>query len=175
MPSTERENAARIKALGFMMKESHTFANDDIDLTSQLELYFSTCATSMSTDMLAVAAATLANSGTNPLSLKRVFSEETVQSILALMLSCGMNSESGTWAFDVGLPAKSGIAGGMLLVIPKVCGIAIFSPRVQEHSNSVRGVAFAKKLVDIFSFHHLDSQLRSKKLDATQASAVMTS
>lgn len=61
------------------------------------------------------------------------------------------------------------MAGGLLLVIPKVCGIAIFSPNIQEHSNSVRGVSFAKKLVEIFSFHHLDSQLRSQKFDATQA------
>lgn len=87
-------------------KESNTFADDDIDLASVLELYFSTCATSMTTDMLAVAGATLANAGTNPLTVKRVFSEETVQSILALMLSCGMNSESGKWAFDVGVPVR---------------------------------------------------------------------
>jgi glutaminase len=58
-----------------------------------------------------------------------------------------MNSESGTWAFDVGVPAKSGMSGGLLLVVPNICGIAIWSPRVQEHANSVRGVEFAKELV----------------------------
>lgn len=165
---SERENADRIKALGFMMKESNTF-DGDVDLASVLELYFSTCATSVSTGMLSVAAATLGNAGQNPLTGKHVFSEDTNQSILSLMLSCGMNSESGTWAFDVGLPAKSGMSGGLLLVVPKVCGIAIFSPRVNDDSNSVKGVAFAKKLVETFSFHHLGSQQRSQKFDATQA------
>lgn len=109
---SERENADRIKALGFMMKESNTF-DGDVDLASVLELYFSTCATSVSTGMLSVAAATLGNAGQNPLTGKHVFSEDTNQSILSLMLSCGMNSESGTWAFDVGLPAKSGMSGGV--------------------------------------------------------------
>lgn len=92
---SERENGDRVKTLGFMMKENNTF-DGEVDLQSVLELYFSTCATSMSTEMLAVAAATLANAGANPLTESRVFKEETVRSVLSLMLSCGMNSESGS-------------------------------------------------------------------------------
>lgn len=73
------------------------------------------------------------------------------------MLSCGMNDASGAWAFEVGLPAKSGISGAVILVIPNKMGIALWSPRVDNDGNSLRGMEFCKRLVQRFNFHHFDS------------------
>jgi glutaminase len=164
---SEREHADRVKALGFMMRECGAFKDDEIDLPNLLEFYFSTCATTVNTEMLASAAATYASGGVHPLSQERVFKEETTRHVLSLMLSCGMNSASGEWSFDVGIPAKSGMSGNIFLVIPNICGIAIWSPRVDEYANSVRGAKFARKFAEKYVCHHLDSHSRSMKVDLT--------
>ena len=117
---------------------------------------------------MAVAAATLAKGGVNPLTGDRVFETEPVRSALSFMLSCGMYDYSGEWAFRIGLPAKSGVAGCVFVVLPNVGGLAVFSPRLDEMGNSVRGVEFCKRLVDKFAFHHLDAAYTvSGKIDPT--------
>lgn len=102
-------------------------------------------------------AATMANGGVNPFTGVRIFEESTVNAALSLMKSCGMYDYSGQWSYSVGLPAKSGVGGCVFLVVPRVCGIAIFSPRLDERGNSVRGVDFAQKLLKKFAFHIYDS------------------
>jgi len=86
-----------------------------------------------------------------------VFTPATVQSCLSLMSSCGMYDFSGEFAFTIGLPAKSGVSGALMLVIPGLMGICIWSPRLDEHGNSVRGIEFCRKLVAEYNVHVFDS------------------
>ena len=87
---------------------------------------------------------------------EQVISARTVQSCLSLMLSCGMYDYSGEWAFRIGLPAKSGVSGVVLTVVPNVMGICTWSPRLDAQGNSVRGIEFCRRLVERFNFHVYD-------------------
>lgn len=111
-----------------------------------------TCADSMS-----VVAATLANGGICPTTEEKVFRPDVVRDCLSLMHSCGMYDYSGQFAFKVGLPAKSGVCGGILLVIPNVAGIFTWSPPLDPCGNSVRGVQFCQELLQVFNFHRYDN------------------
>ena len=122
-----------------------------------LEFYFQGCSIEVDAQMLAVAAASLANAGVCPLTEDPVFSPGTVQSCLSLMSSCGMYDFSGEFAFTIGLPAKSGVSGAVMLVIPGLMGICVWSPRLDEHGNSVRGIEFCRKLAAAYNVHVFDS------------------
>ena len=152
---SERETADRNFALSYFMREKRAFP-DDVDLHDVLEFYFQSCSIELTPEMMSVVAATLANGGICPLTGTRVFKTETVQNCLSLMSSCGMYDFSGEFAFTIGLPAKSGVSGAIMIVIPNVMGICTWSPRLNEHGNSVRGIEFCRALVDTFSFHNYD-------------------
>ncbi|MBS1998886.1 MAG: glutaminase, partial [Cyanobacteria bacterium SZAS LIN-2] len=96
-----------------------------------------------------------------------VFRPDHVKNCLSLMSSCGMYDFSGEFAFRVGIPAKSGVSGAIMLVVPNVLGMAIWSPRLDELGNSVRGVDFCRELVARFKFHTFDSMvgLRDDRID----------
>jgi glutaminase len=128
-----------------------------VDLQQTLGFYFQNCSIELDTEMLAIAAASLANAGVCPLTEDPVFSPATVQSCLSLMSSCGMYDFSGEFAFTIGLPAKSGVSGAMMVIIPGLMGIGVWSPRLDEHGNSVRGIEFCRKLVAEYSVHVFES------------------
>jgi len=153
---SERQTADRNFALAYFMREKNAFP-ENTNLTETLEFYFQCCSIESSTYDLSVAAATLANAGINPLTGGAIFKSSTVQNCLSLMLSCGMYDFSSEFAFKIGLPAKSGVSGALMLVIPNLMGISIWSPRLDEVGNSVRGVEFCERLVKHFSFHQYDS------------------
>lgn len=88
---------------------------------------------------LAVMGATLADGGVNPVTGERVVSAETARDTLAVLASCGMYERSGEWLFEIGLPAKSGVAGGIVAIAPGKGAVGTFSPRLDEAGNSVRG------------------------------------
>ncbi|AWS44222.1 glutaminase A [Streptosporangium sp. 'caverna'] len=159
---SERQTADRNFALGYFMREHKAFPQDT-DLVETLEFYFQCCSIELHADALASAAATLANGGVVPLSNDRVFSTGSVQKCLSLMSSCGMYDYSGEFAFTIGLPAKSGVSGALMVVIPKVMGIAIWSPRLDGHGNSVRGIEFCRQLVEKYNFHTYDSLVQSDR------------
>jgi glutaminase len=125
-----------------------------------LKLYFQCCSIEVNTEALAVTAATFANAGICPVTGKQSFRPDTVKNVLSLMYSCGMYNFSGEFAFTIGLPAKSGVGGGLLIVIPNLMGIAIWSPRLDKYGNTVRGIDFCKELVNRFNFHNYDSLIK---------------
>jgi glutaminase len=112
-----------------------------------------------------------------------------VRDILTLMSTCGMYNYAGQWAFEVGIPAKSGVAGGIFAVIPGQAGIAVYSPLLDEHGNSIRGVEACKALSREFSLHFFSdhtnvattirrevrgSDLRSKRLRSSSEQELLT-
>lgn len=157
---SEKEKGDRNYALGYFMKEKRVFP-EGTDLIETLELYFQCCSIETSTERLALVAATLANGGVCPITGERVLRVSTVRACLSLMASCGMYDFSGEFAFTIGLPAKSGVAGGLMMVVPNALGICTWSPRLDSLGNSVRGIAFAKELVHRFNFHEYDNLLGS--------------
>ncbi|KAK9969112.1 hypothetical protein ABG768_027312 [Culter alburnus] len=162
---SERESGDRNFAIGYYLKEKKCFP-DGTDMTAVLDLYFQLCSIEVTCESASVMAATLANGGFCPITGERVLSPESVRNTLSLMHSCGMYDFSGQFAFHVGLPAKSGVAGGILLVVPNVMGIMCWSPPLDKLGNSVRGIQFCTDLVSLFNFHNYDNLRHfAKKLD----------
>jgi glutaminase len=158
---SERQTADRNFALGYSMRERGAF-RPGTDLLQTLEFYFQGCSIEIDAQMLAIAAASLANAGVCPLTDDPVFTPGTVQSCLSLMSSCGMYDFSGEFAFTIGLPAKSGVSGALMLVIPGLMGICVWSPRLDGHGNSVRGIEFCRKLVAEYNVHVFDSLITGR-------------
>lgn len=110
------------------------------------EVYTRQCSTLVSSKDLATLAATLANKGINPVTKERVIKESNIAHILAEMTMEGLYEQSGDFAYTVGLPAKSGVGGGLLAVVPGRFGIAAFSPALNKYGNSVKGIKMIKNL-----------------------------
>ncbi|XP_056610887.1 glutaminase kidney isoform, mitochondrial isoform X1 [Triplophysa dalaica] len=162
---SERETGDRNFAIGYYLKEKKCFP-EGTDMNAVLDLYFQLCSIEVTCESASVMAATLANGGFCPITGERVVSPEAVRDTLSLMHSCGMYDFSGQFAFHVGLPAKSGVSGGILLVVPNVMGIMCWSPPLDKLGNSVRGIQFCTDLVSLFNFHNYDNLRHfTKKLD----------
>ena len=159
---SERQNADRNFALGYYMREHGAFP-PGVDLIEALEFYFQCCSILVNAQQMASIAATLANGGVSPLTGKRVLQGQTVRDCLSLMYSCGMYDFSGEFAFCIGLPAKSGVAGAMMIVVPNLFGLCVWSPRLDTLGNSVRGVEFCRRLVQRYSIHNYDNLARSSE------------
>ncbi|XP_015111200.1 glutaminase liver isoform, mitochondrial isoform X1 [Diachasma alloeum] len=153
---SEREAADRNYALGFYMRE-HNCYPDKTNLREIMDFYFQCCAMESNCDAMAVMAATLANGGICPITEEKVLRPDSVRDVLSLMHSCGMYDYSGQFAFRVGIPAKSGVSGSLLVVIPNVMGICTWSPPLDPLGNSCRGVQFCEELVNEFNFHRYDN------------------
>jgi len=153
---SEKDTADRNWCLGYMMQEFKSFP-EGTNLGDTLQFYFQQCSILANTQQMSIMAATLANGGTNPHSGVRIFDPFHVRNCLSLMLSSGMYDYSGEWGFNIGLPAKSGVAGCVWVVVPNKMGIATFSPGLDSCGNSSRGVAFYTELVKKFNFHQFDN------------------
>jgi glutaminase len=147
---SESETGHRNRAIG------HLLRNFDI-LTEPpepvVDLYFKQCSVSVNCRHLAVMAATLANRGVNPVTGKQAIRGEYVESVLSVMGSCGMYDYAGEWLYRFGMPAKSGVAGGVIAVLPGQLGIGVFSPRLDSRGNSVRGLRVCDDLSRFFDLH----------------------
>lgn len=120
-----------------------------------VDTYFRQCSLLVTAADLAIMGATLANSGVNPVTGRTVIDESTAVTVLSVMATCGMYDDSGEWMVRVGLPAKSGVGGGIVAVQPAEFGIGTFSPRLDPRGNSVRGIAAIEDLSSTFGLHLL--------------------
>lgn len=153
---SERQTADRNFALGYFMREKRAFP-EGTNFLDVLEFYFQCCSIEITAESLAIIAGTLANGGICPLTGEIVLQPNTVKNCLSLMSSCGMYDFSGEFAFSIGLPAKSGVSGVIMIVVPNVMGLCVWSPKIDHLGNSVRGIAFCKELVNRFNFHNFDT------------------
>lgn len=162
---SEREAADRNYAIGFYMKENKCFPPNG-QLRDIMDFYFQMCSLDVTCETLSVIASTLANGGICPITERRVLDSSAVRNVLSLMHSCGMYDYSGQFAFKVGLPAKSGVSGCTMVVIPNVMGFCLWSPPLDVYGNSVRGVKFCEEMVRTFNFHNYDNlRHQTKKKD----------
>ncbi len=158
---SEKKTADRNYALSYFMNEINENKKvgfpENTDINETLELYFQSCSIEVNTKILSIVASTLANGGINPFTGEQIFSSKTVKNILSVMFMCGMYDYSGEYAFKIGIPSKSGVSGSIMIVIPNVMGICVWSPRLDSIGNSSRGIEFCKQFGNIFNFHIFES------------------
>jgi glutaminase len=149
---SERETGHRNRAIGHMLRNFGILAEAP---DTPLDLYFRQCSILVTCRDLARMAATLASAGVNPLTGERALSAENIDEVLSVMTTCGMYDSAGEWMYRVGFPAKSGVGGGILGVLPGKFGIAVYSPPLDAHGNSVRGVAVCEAISSELELHSL--------------------
>lgn len=158
---SERATGHRNRAIAYLQLNSGMIEEP---VTEHLDLYFKQCAILISARDLAMMAATLANNGVNPLTGVRAISAEHVKTVLSIMASCGMYDYSGEWVYRVGLPAKSGVGGGIVAVLPGQFGVGVFSPLLDAHGNSHRGIEVCKELSQKFYLHVYDTHFAADNI-----------
>jgi len=152
---SEEATGHRNRAIAYMMLNTGMIKRDPNDV---LDLYFRQCSVNVTTRDLAIMAATLANDGTNPITGKKVFQAEYVRDVLSVMNSCGMYDYAGEWAYEVGMPAKSGVSGCIIAVIPGQIGIGVFAPPIDSHGNSLRGIRVCQEISKEFELHAFNNR-----------------
>jgi glutaminase len=150
---SERTTGHRNRAMAHLMLN---FGMIDEKLDEALDLYFQQCSLMVNCCDLAIMAATLANRGKNPVTGVQAVPACYVRDLLSVMYTCGMYNYAGEWAYRVGLPAKSGVSGGVLVVVPGRMGIGVFSPLLDERGNSLRGIKVCEELSQRFGLHLFD-------------------
>ena len=153
---SERASGHRNRALANLLLN---FGIIDNNIEEILDLYFQQCSVVVNCQDLAIMAATLANRGINPITQEPAIKPCYVRDILSVMYTCGMYNYAGEWAYKIGIPAKSGVSGGIMAVIPDRAGIAVFSPLIDQRGNSVRGIKVFEALSNEFKLHLFDFPL----------------
>ncbi len=151
--TSERSTGHRNRAIAHLMLN---FGMIDQNIEEVLDLYFQQCAVIVNCQDLAMMAATLANKGINPITGEQAVDSRHIKDILSVMYTCGMYNFSGEWAYTVGIPAKSGVCGGIIAVAPHKMGIGVFSPLLDIRGNSVRGVQVCEELSRRLGLHLFD-------------------
>lgn len=150
----ERAHSDRNHGLSYLLSSAGVI---DGDPTRALETYLRQCSVQVTCRDLAVMAATLANGGTNPVTGVEALTLDAVERVLSVMLTSGMYDDAGDWVVRVGMPAKSGVGGGIIAVLPGQAGLAVFSPPLDQHGNSVRGVAACRRISHDMEMHFVRS------------------
>ncbi len=148
------------RALAYILAAAGRVYCDPLEAT---DLYTRQCSVGVTVKQLAQMGATLANHGTNPVTRERVIRSQYVPCILSMMMLSGLYEESGQWAFTTGVPAKTGVGGGMVAIVPGTLAIAAFSPRLNHAGNSIRAMGVVR---------HIAERLRINVFDASAVSQV---
>jgi glutaminase len=148
--ASERATGDRNRAIAYLLR-NHGVIKGDVDAV--LDVYFGQCSVLVTARDIAVMAATLANRGRNPLTGEQVISPYAVARTLSVMTSSGMYDYAGEWIYRVGIPAKSGVGGGIIAALPSQLGLGTYSPRLDSHGNSVRGLKVCEALSAHFDLH----------------------
>lgn len=167
---SEKTTGSRNRAMAYLM---HNFGMIDVRVEEALDLYFQQCSLTVTCRDLAVMAATLANRGINPITGDRAVEAKYIRDILSVMYTCGMYNFAGEWGYTVGLPAKSGVSGGIITVVPNQIGVAVFSPPLDVRGNSVRGTKVCEALSEQFGLHLFDSSMGCQTFLERLASGVI--
>ena len=145
---SELSHAERNLAIAYLLKSYGRFYGN---VEKCVDAYTKQCSTMVTSKDLALMAATLANKGINPSSKKKLVKAANVSYILKHMEHSGLYDESESWMADIGYPAKSGVSGLLMIVIPGVMGIGIASPPLNKFGNSVKGIKTAKMIAKLLN------------------------
>ena len=151
--ASESATGDRNRAIGYLLRNSSVIRDD---VGAVLEVYFRQCSVLVTARDIAVMAATLANRGTNPVTGEHVMTPYAISRTLSVMTSSGMYDYAGEWIYRVGIPAKSGVGGGILAALPARLGLGSYSPRLDRHGNSVRGIKVCEALSSHYDLHMLN-------------------
>ena len=146
----EMRTADRNRATAYLMRSEGMLAGD---VEATLALYLRQCSVHVTCRELALMAVTLANGGVNLATGERALGARYVRDVLSVMHTCGMYDFAGQWAYRIGIPAKSGVSGGVLAVVPGKLGIGVFSPGLDAYGNSVRGTAVCEEISERLGLH----------------------
>ncbi len=151
--ASESATGDRNRAIGYLLRNSNVIKDD---VSAVLEVYFRQCSILVTARDIAVMAATLANRGINPVTGEQVMTPYAISRTLSVMTSSGMYDYAGEWIYRVGIPAKSGVGGGILAALPARLGLGSYSPRLDSHGNSVRGIKVCEALSSHYDLHMLN-------------------
>ena len=146
----ERAGNDRNLAISYLLRN---FGMIEGDIQPIMDLYLQQCSAIVNTKDLALMGATLANQGINPITGEQAIKADYIRDLLTVMYTCGMYDFAGEWACKVGIPAKSGVSGCILGVIPGKMGIAVYSPPLDQRGNSLRGIKVFKALSRQLGLH----------------------
>jgi glutaminase len=151
--ASESATGDRNRAIGYLLRNSEVITED---VTAVLDVYFRQCSVRVTARDIAIMAATLANRGVNPVTGEQVVTPYAISRTLSVMTSSGMYDFAGEWIYRIGIPAKSGVGGGILAALPARLGLGSYSPRLDKHGNSVRGIKVCEALSSHYDLHMLD-------------------
>jgi glutaminase len=151
--ASESATGDRNRAIAYLLRNSSVI-KDDVDAV--LEVYFRQCSILTTARDIAIMGATIANHGRNPVTGKQVATPYAISRTLSVMTSSGMYDYAGEWIYRVGIPAKSGVGGGILAALPARLGLGSYSPQLDKHGNSVRGIKVCEALSSHYDLHMLN-------------------
>jgi glutaminase len=151
--ASESATGDRNRAIGYLLRNADVIKDN---VNEVLEVYFRQCSVLVTARDAAIMAATLANRGLNPVTGEQVMTPYAISRTLSVMTSSGMYDYAGAWIYRVGIPAKSGVGGGILAALPARLGLGSYSPRLDNHGNSVRGIKVCEALSAHYDLHMLN-------------------